>query len=65
MTQKTKRPTLPPAALTRRSKESKLQEWRELSAQQGFANEFTVSARLGEPAFTQEQADMVAALFGK
>lgn len=65
MTQKTKQPAPPAATRCQRSKEAKLKEWRTLSAQQGFANEFTVSARLGEPAFTQEQADMVAALFGK
>ncbi|EGZ48900.1 hypothetical protein [Neisseria wadsworthii] len=63
--QKEKQAALKVAAKLKTSKEAKLKEWRDVSAQQSFANEFTVSARLGEPAFTQEQADMVAALFGK
>ena len=44
---------------------AKLKEWQAVSAQRQFANEYTVAARLGEPAFTEEQAEMVAALFGK
>lgn len=63
--QKEKQAALKAAAKIKSDKETKLNGWRALSAQQNFANEFTVSARLGEPAFTQEQADMVAALFGR
>ena len=49
----------------KRSKMARLEEWRAVSAQRQLCNEFTVAARLGEPAFTDEQAEMVAALFGK
>ena len=46
-------------------KTTRLKEWQAVSARQQFANEYTVAARLGEPAFTEDQAEMVAALFGK
>ncbi|WP_312266818.1 cyanate hydratase [Neisseria sp.] len=63
--QKERAAALKAAARLKETKEGKLQQWRETSAQQQFANEFTVAARLGEPAFTEEQAEMVASLFGR
>ena len=62
--QKERAAALKAAARLKETKEGKLQQWRETSVQQQFANEFTVAARLGEPAFTEEQAEMVASLFG-
>jgi hypothetical protein len=49
----------------KQGKTARLKEWQVVSAQRQFANEYTVAAHLGEPAFTEEQAEMVAALFGK
>lgn len=63
--QKEKQTALRLSAKSKANKKTKLKEWRATSTQHGFTNEFTLSARLGEPAFTEEQADMVAALFGK
>ncbi|MDO4249840.1 MAG: cyanate hydratase [Neisseria sp.] len=63
--QKERAAALKAAARLKETKEGKLQQWRETSVQQQFANEFTVAARLGEPAFTEEQAEMVASLFGR
>ena len=60
-----KQTALQTAAKLKRGKTAKLKEWQAVSAQRQFANEYTVAARLGEPAFTEEQAEMVAALFGK
>ncbi|NUE67614.1 cyanate hydratase [Snodgrassella sp. ESL0253] len=39
--------------------------WHEYSGQQGFSNEWVMAARLGEPGYTEEQAHMVACLFGR
>ena len=63
--QKERAAALKAAARLKETKEGKLQQWRETSVQQQFANEFTVATRLGEPAFTEEQAEMVASLFGR
>lgn len=63
--QKERAAALKAAARLKETKEGKLQQWRETSVQQQFANQFTVAARLGEPAFTEEQAEMVASLFGR
>lgn len=60
-----KQTALQTATKLQQSKTAKLKEWQAVSAQRQFANEYTVAARLGEPAFTEEQAEMVAALFGK
>ncbi|OAM26853.1 MULTISPECIES: cyanate hydratase [Eikenella] len=60
-----KQAALQAAAKIKQGKTAKLKEWQAVSEQRQFANEFTVAARLGEPAFTEEQAEMVAALFGK
>ena len=60
-----KQTALQVVAKRNQGKTAKLKEWQAVSAQQQFANEYTVAARLGEPAFTEEQAEMVAALFGK
>lgn len=63
--QKERAAALKAAVRLKETKKDKLQQWRETSVQQQFANEFTVAARLGEPAFTEEQAQMVASLFGR
>lgn len=60
-----KQTALQVVAKLKQGKTARLKEWRAVSARQQFANEYTVAARLGEPAFTEEQAEMVAALFGK
>lgn len=39
--------------------------WHQFSIQACLSNEWTVSAQLGEPAFTDEQAHMIACLFGR
>jgi len=53
------------SAKIKHSKNARLKKWQVISAQRQFANEYTVAVRLGEPAFTEEQAEMVSALFGK
>ena len=60
-----KQTALQVVAKLKQGKTAKLKEWQAVAAQRQFANEYTVAARLGEPAFTEEQAEMVAALFGK
>ena len=60
-----KQTALQTAAKLKQGKTAKLKEWQAVSAQRQFANEYTVAARLGEPAFTEEQAERVAALLGK
>ncbi|OAM46186.1 cyanate hydratase [Eikenella sp. NML99-0057] len=60
-----KQTALQTAAKLKQGKTARLKEWQAVSAQRQFANEYTVAARFGEPAFTEEQAEMVAALFGK
>ncbi|MCT6881039.1 MAG: cyanate hydratase [Snodgrassella alvi] len=39
--------------------------WHEYSSLQGFSNEWVMSARLGQDGYTEEQAHMVACLFGR
>lgn len=48
-----------------RSGAQRLQGWRETCAAQGLGGEFAVAAKTGEPAYTEEQARMVAELFGR
>ncbi|WP_066565952.1 hypothetical protein [Snodgrassella sp. CFCC 13594] len=52
-------------AIKNNNKANQCQYWQALSAQAGFSNEWTVAARLGQPAYTDEQAHMVASLFGR
>lgn len=46
-----------------KSEQQKL--WHQYSLQQGFSNEWVMSARLGQPTYTEEQAHMIACLFGR
>lgn len=47
------------------SDEAKLEAWRETSAQHQLSGEWAVSVRLGQPAYTDEQIEMIANLFGR
>ncbi|MBO7081973.1 MAG: cyanate hydratase [Neisseriaceae bacterium] len=51
---------LPP----RNSKEA-LKQWQDFSHAHGFANEWTVAARLGKQSFTEEEAHWVSHMFGR
>ena len=42
-----------------------LKKWSEVSNQQGLSNEWVVAARLGVDAYTDEQVEMIANLFGR
>lgn len=43
----------------------RLQGWRSISAAQGLSGEYALAVRLNGKAYTEEEADMVAALFGR
>ena len=47
------------------SDEERLQGWRETCAEQGLSGEFVLSAKLNGAAYTDEEAQMVAELFGR
>ena len=47
------------------SDEERLQGWREPCAEQGLSGEFILTAKLNGAAYTEEEARMVAELFGK
>ncbi|EHM53039.1 hypothetical protein [Cardiobacterium valvarum] len=47
------------------SAQERLQGWRSISAAQGLSGEYALAARLNGKAYTEEEADMVAALFGR
>lgn len=42
-----------------------LHQWRETAAAQGLRGEWAVAARLGVPAFSEEEMEAVANLFGR
>lgn len=52
---------LPPQA----TDEARLEKWSQLSAEHGLSGEWAVAARLGEEAYSEEQIDMIANLFGR
>ena len=47
------------------SSQERLQGWREIRAAQGLSGEYALAVRLNGKAYTEEEADMVAALFGR
>ena len=47
------------------SDEERLQGWRETCAGQGLSGEFILTTKLNGAAYTEEEARMVAELFGK
>ncbi|AVR79198.1 hypothetical protein QP713_03770 [Neisseria mucosa] len=47
------------------SDEEQLQGWRETCAEQGLSGEFILTTKLNGAAYTEEEARMVAELFGK
>ena len=47
------------------SDEERLQGWRETCAEQGLSGEFILTAKLNGAAYTEEEARIVAELFGK
>jgi hypothetical protein len=46
-------------------KEERLQGWRDACAEQGLSGEFVLSAKLNGASYTEEEAAMVAELFGR
>lgn len=52
-------------AIKKDRKSEQQQLWHQFGQQQGFCNEWVIAARLGEPGYTEEQAHMVACLFGR
>lgn len=47
------------------NKTEQLRLWQEYSSLQGFSSEWVMAARLGEAGYTDEQAHMIACLFGR
>lgn len=47
------------------SSEERLQGWREVCAEQGLSGEFVLTAKLNGSGYTEEEARMVAELFGR
>ena len=47
------------------SDDERLHAWRETCAEQGLSGEFVLSAKLNGAAYTEEEARMVAELFGR
>ena len=47
------------------SDEEQLQGWHETCAEQGLSGEFILTTKLNGAAYTEEEARMVAELFGK
>lgn len=45
--------------------EQRLQGYQAVTHQQGLSGEYALAARLGEKGFDEEQAEMVANLFGR
>lgn len=52
-------------AVKKGNKREQQKLWHQYSQQQGFSNEWIIAARLGEPAYTEEQVHMVDCLFGR
>ena len=46
-------------------KEERLQGWRDACTEQGLSGEFVLSAKLNGASYTEEEAAMVAELFGR
>lgn len=47
------------------SAQERQQGWRSVSAARGLSGEYALAVRLNGKAYTEEEADMVAALFGR
>ena len=47
------------------SDRERLQGWRSVSTARGLSGEYALAVRLNGKAYTEEEADMVAALFGR
>lgn len=45
--------------------ETRVASWQQVCQQQGLSGEFVLAQRMGEAAFTDEQVQMVAELFGR
>lgn len=45
--------------------QERLQGWRDTRAARGLSGEYALAVRLNGKAYTEEEADMVAALFGR
>ncbi len=45
--------------------EAKLEHWRDTAARHELSGEWAVAARLGQPAYTDEQIEVIANLFGR
>lgn len=45
--------------------EAKVEKWADTTAKHKLSGEWAVSARLGQPAYTDEQIEMIANLFGR
>ena len=45
--------------------ETKLEKWEHTAIKHGLSGEWVVAARLGEPAYSEEQIEMIANLFGR
>lgn len=66
MNEQTKQATQTIGRLKRKaSDEERLQGWRETCAKQGLSGEFILTTKLNGAAYTEEEARMVAELFGK
>ncbi|MDO5639588.1 MAG: hypothetical protein Q4G28_06930 [Neisseria sp.] len=47
------------------SNDAKVEKWRDTATKHGLSGEWAVAARLGQPAYTEEEADAIANLFGR
>lgn len=47
------------------SAQERLQGWHSVSTTRGLSGEYALAMRLNGKAYTEEEADMVAALFGR
>ncbi|UOO83174.1 hypothetical protein LVJ83_01640 [Uruburuella testudinis] len=45
--------------------EAKIEKWHDTAAKHGLSGEWAVSARLGQQAYTDEQMEAIANLFGR